>query len=78
MPGDFIGLDAASEAVKEPGVVGRELSDAARPMFGCVAMPPCTISACHKHRDTHFATQVCAKPSSQGNMYTAAALMQPC
>ena len=41
MPGDFIGLEGASDAVKEPGVVGRDPGDAGRPRLGCIASPPC-------------------------------------
>ena len=36
-----MGLDGASDAVKEPGVVGRDPGDAGRPKLGCIANPPC-------------------------------------
>lgn len=42
MPGDFMGLEGASEAVKDLGVMGRDPGDAGRPMLGCVANPPCS------------------------------------
>ena len=37
-----MGLEGASEAVKDLGVMGREPGDAGRPMLGCVANPPCS------------------------------------
>lgn len=44
MPGDLAGLVGASEAVKEPGVVGRDPGEAGRPKLGCVAKPPCNYN----------------------------------